>query len=176
MPAEGFTRMFERILCHANIRVELGVSFEEIKQKISAKLIFYSGPIDEYFDFCYGRLPYRSLEFQHEHLAGVAQYQPVGAVNYPNDHRFTRITEFKHLTGQRHSGTSIVREFPKAEGDPYYPIPTAENQEIYEKYSRLAQCQRDVFFVGRLAEYRYYNMDQVVAAALRCFSKLQDPG
>ncbi len=154
--------------------METGVSFEEVRQKISAKLIFYSGPIDEYFDFRYGRLPYRSLEFQHEHLAGVAQYQPVGTVNYPNEHGFTRITEFRHLTGQRHSGTSIVREFPKAEGDPYYPIPTAENQAMYEKYNGLAECQRDVFFIGRLAEYRYYNMDQVVAAALRCFSKLQD--
>jgi UDP-galactopyranose mutase len=175
MPSEGFTKMFERMLDHANIRVELGTAFEDIKQRIRAGRIFYSGPIDAYFDFCFGKLPYRSLQFQHEHLPGVQQYQRVGTVNYPNDHAFTRITEFKHLTGQRHSGTSIVREFPQAEGDPYYPVPTKENQTRYEMYSRLVESQRNVFFIGRLAEYRYYNMDQVVAAALRCFSKFQGP-
>lgn len=174
MPSEGFTKMFGRILDHANIRIELETAFENIKQRVCAERIFYSGPIDEYFDFCFGKLPYRSLRFQHEHLTGVRQYQPVGTVNFPNDHAFTRITEFKHLTGQQHSGTSIVREFPQADGDPYYPIPTKENQARYEMYGRLAESQPNVSFIGRLAEYRYYNMDQVVAAALRCFSKFQD--
>jgi UDP-galactopyranose mutase len=176
MPAEGYTKMFERLLDHANIRVELSVEFESIRHRVSAGNIFYSGPIDAYFDFCYGKLPYRSLSFQHEHLPGVEQYQPVGTVNYPNEFEHTRITEFKHLTGQKHPGTSIVREFPEAIGDPYYPVPTAENQVLYQKYKKLADAELKTFFIGRLAEYRYYNMDQVVAAALllcgRCLESI----
>ncbi len=167
MPADGFTAMFERILDHPRIRVELGVSFQEMCSRVAAGTVFYSGPVDEYFGFCHGALPYRSLRFEHQHLAGLAQYQPVGTVNYPNDFQFTRITEFKHLTNQVHTGTSIVREFPQAEGDPYYPILTTGNQELYQKYKKLAEAETGVHFVGRLAEYRYYNMDQVVAAALK---------
>lgn len=166
MPAEGYTKMFERMLGHSNIRVELGVSFDRLRHKVIADTIFYSGPIDAYFDFCYGKLPYRSLDFQHEHIPAIEQYQPVGTVNYPNEFDYTRITEFKHLTGQQHPGTSIVREFPRSTGDPYYPVPTAENQSLYQKYKLLADAEPGTFFIGRLAEYRYYNMDQVVAAAL----------
>jgi UDP-galactopyranose mutase len=166
MPAEGFTKMFQRMLDHPTITLELCVSFQELRSRCTADLVFYSGPIDEYFEFCRGRLSYRSLRFEHEHLSNVERYQPVGAVNYPNDFDFTRITEFKHLTGQQHSGTSIVREFPQSDGDPYYPIPTPENQQRYQQYKKLAEAQSNVHFVGRLAEYRYYNMDQVVAAAL----------
>ena len=175
MPAEGYTKMFERMLCHPNIRVELGVDFQTIRNKIIASSVFYSGPIDAYFGECFGKLPYRSLNFQHEHLPAVKQYQPVGTVNYPNDFAFTRITEFKHLTGQNHPGTSIVREFPESDGDPYYPIPTDRNHLLYEKYKSLARRERDTYFIGRLAEYRYYNMDQVVAAVLllsnRCLQR-----
>ena len=90
----------------------------------------------------------------------------MGTVNYPNDHEYTRITEFRHLTGQEHSGTSIVREYPKASGDPYYPIPRPENDELFRRYQKLAEKEKGVTFVGRLAQYRYYNMDQVVGAAL----------
>jgi len=120
-----------------------------------------------YFNFCYGPLPYRSLRFEHEHLADVEHFQPVGTVNYPNDHAFTRITEVKYLTGQKHSGTSIMREYPQAEGDPYYPVPRAENEELFKRYEMLAAQESNVTFVGRLAQYRYYNMDQVVGAALK---------
>lgn len=172
MPVEGYTKMFARMLDHPNIRVDVGTKFEDIKHRLSVGMTFYSGPIDEYFNFCYGKLPYRSLSFQHEHLANVEQYQPVGTVNYPNDFDFTRITEFKHLTGQEHQGTSIVREFPQAAGDPYYPIPTEENHTTYRMYRKLADSERNVFFIGRLAEYRYYNMDQVVASALVLSNKL----
>ena len=126
--------------------------------------------MDEFFDYRFGQLPYRCLEFKHETL-NQPQYQPVAVVNYPNDYAFTRITEFKHLTGQEHPKTSIVYEFPRAEGDPYYPIPRRENSELYRQYQDLAE-QAGVHFVGRLATYKYYNMDQVVAQALTVYSKL----
>ena len=164
MPAEGYTAMFQRMLDHPRITVELNTDFRQTRQ---AESVFYSGPIDEYYGCCFGALPYRSLRFQHEHLGETQQYQPVGTVNYPNDFDFTRITEFKYLTGQRHSGTSIVREYPQSVGDPYYPIPTPANQALYQKYKALAESEPNTYFIGRLAEYRYYNMDQVVAAALK---------
>jgi UDP-galactopyranose mutase len=112
------------------------------------------------------------LRFEHEHLADVDQYQETGTVNYPNDHAYTRITEFKHLTGQTHRGTSIVREYPQAEGDPYYPVPRAENEALFKRYEALAKAEPNVTFVGRLAQYRYYNMDQVVGAALAASRQL----
>jgi UDP-galactopyranose mutase len=171
MPAEGYTKMFERILDQPQIRVELEVDFDDVRSKLSPDKTFYSGPIDAYFGFCYGKLPYRSLSFRHQHIPGVEHYQPVGTVNYPNDFDYTRITEFKHLTGQNHAGTSIVREFPEANGDPYYPVPTPENHRLYQKYKKLADAETNTFCIGRLAEYRYYNMDQVVAAALLLASK-----
>lgn len=167
MPAEGYTAMFERMLQHPAITLELGVTYRQVHPRMQPKQVFYSGPIDEFYDFRFGVLPYRSLRFEHEHLSGVARYQPVGTVNYPNDFEFTRITEFKHLTGQRHSGTSIVREYSQAGGDPYYPILTPENQQRYRQYKQLAEAESNVHFIGRLAEYRYYNMDQVVATALK---------
>ena len=172
MPADGFTAMFARILDHPNIRVELGVDFKEFRKRTTWKLLVFTGPIDEYFGFRFGKLPYRSLRFDHEHLPNTERFQAVGTVNYPNNHEFTRITEFKHLTGQQHPSTSIVREYPGDEGDPYYPIPRPENQELYKQYYALAERERDVLFVGRLAEYRYYNMDQVVARALMVFEKV----
>lgn len=174
MPAEGYTKMFARMLDHPKIRVELGSDFESIRGRYQWKTLFYTGPIDEYFHYCYGKLPYRSLRFEHRHLQGIERYQSVGTINYPNDERFTRITEFKHLTGQRHVGTSIVREYPEGEGDPYYPVPRAENQELFQKYGALAAAEAGTFFIGRLAQYRYYNMDQVVAAALKLAGKHND--
>lgn len=166
MPADGYSRLFDRLLDHPRIRVELGVRFERECILRPHKHIVYTGPIDTYFGYCYGKLPYRSLAFKHEHLAGTERYQRVGTVNYPNDHAYTRITEFKHLTGQVCTGTSIVREYPMAEGDPFYPIPRAENELVYQRYKALADRESGVSFVGRLAQYRYYNMDQVVGAAL----------
>lgn len=165
MPREGFTRMFERILDHPRISYQLGTEFANVRDRIRAGHVFYTGPIDAYFDFRLGRLPYRSLRFEHEHLPGVRQFQPVATVNYPGRCAFTRITEFKHLTGQDHPGTSIVREFPQGRGEPYYPIPTPANIRLYKQYQALARGQERVTFVGRLAQYRYLNMDQAVAAA-----------
>lgn len=172
MPLHGYTKMFERILDHPNVTVELGVDFADIKKKEQWEHVVYTGPIDAYFDYCFGRLPYRSLSFEHEHMPDTLQYQEVGTVNYPNDHAYTRITEFKHLTGQKHPGTSIVREYPQAQGDPYYPIPSDSNEALYKRYAALAEAEQGVTFVGRLAQYRYYNMDQVVAAALVAAKKI----
>ncbi len=166
MPAEGYTKMFERMLAHPGIEVRLGVDFEDVKATESFGHVIYTGPIDAYFGYRFGKLPYRSLRFEHQHLPDTAQYQPVGTVNYPNDHDYTRITEFRHLTGQQHSGTSLVREYPQAEGDPYYPVPRPANEALFKQYEALAKQEANTTFVGRLAQYRYYNMDQVVGAAL----------
>jgi UDP-galactopyranose mutase len=171
MPKLGYTHMFENMLDHSNITVELGVDYREAMKHVRFREFVYSGPIDEYFDYRFGKLPYRSLCFQHE-TKNVVRFQPVGVVNYPNDHSYTRITEFKHLTGQMHRKTSIVREFPCSEGDPYYPVPRPENAAIYNKYAELTKLSSNVHFVGRLATYRYYNMDQVVAQALTLCSQL----
>lgn len=137
-----------------------------------ARHVVYTGPIDAYFNYCYGKLPYRSLRFEHEHLVDKPLFQSVGTVNYPNDHAFTRITEFKHLTAQTHTGTSIVREFPQNQGEPYYPVPRPENESLFQRYKALAANEENTSFVGRLAQYRYYNMDQVVAAALKAADDL----
>jgi UDP-galactopyranose mutase len=174
MPAVGYGALFERLLAHANIEVRVGVEFACIENAVDRRRTIFTGPIDEYYGHCYGRLPYRSLRFEHEHLPGIARLQAVGTVNYPNDHDYTRITEFKHLTGQEHSGTSIVREYPSATGDPFYPIPNPANQALFERYAALAERETKVFFIGRLAQYRYYNMDQAVAAALALSRRLID--
>ncbi len=171
MPKHGYTRMFENMLDHFNIRLELGCDFKEVLRKVKFKEIIYSGPVDEFFDFKYGRLPYRSLHFQHETL-NREYLQRVAVVNYPNDHAYTRITEFKHLTGQSHRQTSIVYEYPSTNGDPYYPVPTPENNALYKQYAELAAAAKRVHFVGRLATYKYYNMDQVVAQALTLCKQL----
>jgi len=167
MPSDGYTQMFTRMLQSPRILQELGKDFAAMKDQIRVRHIVYTGPIDEYFSYCYGALPYRSLRFEHLHFADTEYYQAVGTINYPNEHEFTRITEFKHITGQPHTGTSIVREYPKADGDPYYPVPRVENDALYKRYEALAAAERHVTFVGRLAQYKYYNMDQVVAAALK---------
>jgi UDP-galactopyranose mutase len=170
MPKHGFTRMFANMLDHPNIRILLNTDYRDVKDILPYKEMIYTGPIDEFFNFEFGKLPYRCLEFKHETL-NQPQFQPVAVVNYPNDNEFTRITEFKHLTGQEHPKTSVVYEYPKAEGDPYYPIPRAENAAIYQQYQALVE-QSVVQFVGRLATYKYYNMDQVVAQALTLYARI----
>lgn len=171
MPKLGYTRLFENMLDHPNIRIELGVDYRDVVKDAAAREIVYTGPIDEYFEYRFGKLPYRSLRFQHKTL-NLERFQPVAVVNYPNEHAYTRITEFKHLTGQTHTKTSIVHEFPCSDGDPYYPVPRAENARIYSRYAELAKACSGIHFVGRLATYRYYNMDQVVAQALTLCSHI----
>jgi len=171
MPRHGYTRMFERMLDHPNISVLLNTDYRDIRDIIPHRELIYTGPIDAFFGFRFGPLPYRSLEFRFE-THNVPQYQPVGTINFPNDYPYTRVTEFKHLTGQAHGQTTIVYEYPKAEGDPYYPVPRPDNQERYRQYAALAEACEGVHFVGRLATYKYYNMDQVVAQALTLYRKL----
>ncbi|KAA9356822.1 UDP-galactopyranose mutase [Larkinella humicola] len=172
MPLHGFTKMFEKMVDHPNITLMLGTDFKDVKDSLSYDQLIYTGPVDEYFDHCFGKLPYRSLHFEHKTL-NEEWHQPVAVVNYPNDNAYTRITEYKHLTGQEHpTKTSITFEYPQSEGDPYYPVPMPENAELYRKYKQLADQQSNVYFVGRLGTYRYYNMDQVVAQALTLYKKL----
>ncbi len=171
MPREGYTRMFERMLDHPNIKLLLNTDYREIEGTIPYQQLIYTGPIDEFFDYRLGRLPYRSLRFVHE-TADAEQVQPVAVINYPNDQAYTRVTEFKHLTGQRHAKTSLVYEYPQAEGDPYYPVPQPANQELYKRYQELARDTPGVHFAGRLGTYKYYNMDQVTAQALSLYAKL----
>ena len=174
MPRDGYTAMFKRMLDHELIEVRTGVDYRDIRNKVDAHQIIYSGPIDEYFDFRFGKLPYRSLRFDHQTL-GEEWHQPVAVVNYPaEDVTYTRITEYKHLTGQEHPRTTITYEYPSAEGDPYYPVPRDENQALYKKYEALADATSGVTFVGRLATYRYYNMDQIVGQALATFRRLDE--
>jgi UDP-galactopyranose mutase len=171
MPAEGFTVLFENMLSHPNITQLLATDYRQILDRISYKEIIYTGPIDAFFNYCYGHLPYRSLKFKFE-THHYERFQPVAVINYPNDHEYTRVTEFKHLTGQKCRSTSVVYEYPQDHGDPYYPIPCKENAELYQKYQKLAAQTRNVHFTGRLATYKYYNMDQVVAQALTLASKI----
>ncbi|MEY2572844.1 MAG: UDP-galactopyranose mutase [Verrucomicrobiota bacterium] len=171
MPRRGFTRLFENLLDHPNISILLNTDYREIADEIPYRKMIYTGPIDEFFDLRFGKLPYRSLQFRHE-THDRERFQPAAVVNYPNEHDYTRITEFKYLTGQEHRQTSVVYEFPKAEGDPYYPIPQAANAAVYKQYRELAEATPGVRFVGRLATYRYYNMDQVIAQALTVYKKI----
>ena len=173
MPAGGFTNMFTRMLDHPNIEVMLDCDFREVRARIPHRRLIYTGPIDEFFDFRFGKLPYRSLVFKHVTL-NKEWHQPVAVVNYPQEHDYTRVTEYKHLTGQRHGQTSVTYEYPSDAGDPYYPVPRPQNAELYRRYESLADCLRDVWFVGRLATYRYYNMDQVVGQALATFRRIEE--
>ena len=175
MPEHGYTRMFQNMLDHPGIEVVLNADYRDVKKAIECRKIIYTGPVDEFFEYRHGKLPYRSLEFQHT-TVDCERFQPTAVVNYPNDFSFTRITEFKHLTGQQHRRTSVVCEYPRADGDPYYPIPQPQNAQIYAKYRELAAASPNVHFVGRLATYRYYNMDQVVGQALTLYRKLVNAG
>ncbi|HUQ35581.1 MAG TPA: UDP-galactopyranose mutase [Aestuariivirga sp.] len=173
MPLLGYTEMFKKMLDNPNISVELETDFSQIRDQVRYKRLIFTGPIDEYFDFCFGKLPYRSLRFDHQTI-DQEWFQPVAVVNYPQTEDYTRITEYKHLTGQLHAKTSITYEYPTDEGDPYYPVPRAENQALYKKYEKLVIARKDVWFAGRLATYQYYNMDQVVGQALATFRKINE--
>ena len=172
MPLHGYTRMFEKMLAHPNIKVMLNTDYREIAGFIPYREMIYTGPIDAFFDERFGKLPYRSLEFKFETIDAPV-YQLTGTVNYPNDYEHTRVSEFKYLTGQEHPKTTIVYEYPRAAGDPYYPVPRAENTALYKQYQALAEQTPGVHFVGRLATYKYYNMDQVVAQALTTWERLR---
>lgn len=165
-PRDGYTRLFARMLDHPNIDLRLDTRWEEVKAGVGSAHVIFSGPIEAYFDYCYGPLPYRSLEFRFTTYA-TEWMQPVATINYPDERPYTRVTEIKHITGQRHPHTVLITEFPQAEGAPYYPIPAPDTRALLKRYWDLAQDTPNVTFIGRLGSYRYYNMDQVVAQALR---------
>jgi UDP-galactopyranose mutase len=163
--------MFERMLDHPNIKLMLNTDVRDVLGSIPFRQMIYTGPVDEYFRERFGRLPYRSLDFAFE-TRNEATAQPAAVINHPNEHAFTRVTEFKYLTGQTHHKTTLVYEYPREDGDPYYPVPTPANAERYKRYKAIADAESDVHFVGRLATYKYYNMDQVVAQALAVFERI----
>lgn len=169
MPASGYTRLVEAMLDRPKVDVALETDAHDLPAAMHYDRHVYTGPIDAYFDYLEGPLPYRSLDFVWSHHDGALR-QPVGTVNHPNAHAYTRSTEMKHLTGQDIGGSAIVREYPHAyeagRNDPYYPVPTQANRDLYAKYAALAAAQEDVLFAGRLGDYAYYNMDQAVARAL----------
>jgi len=174
MPKHGYTAMFKRMLDHPLIEVRTGVDFRDVRDEVEYDHLIYTGPIDEYFDYRFGKLPYRSLKFDHQTL-DQEQFQETGTINYPSEEvPFTRISEYKHLTGQKAPVTTVTYEYPSAEGDPYYPIPRPENQQLFKRYEALADATDDVTFVGRLATYRYYNMDQIVGQALATFRRMDE--
>jgi len=189
LPAAGYTRMFERMLaaCGDRAQLLLNTDYREVLAHVSFRRMIYSGPVDEYFDYAEGRLPYRSLRFEAESFSPEALvarepvagkkgfWQPAVQVNFPNDHEFTRIVELKHATGQLCENTTIIREYPEDFGpgrEPYYPIPAPDSAAIYARYKARAEAEPHTSFVGRLATYRYYNMDQVVGMALAEFERL----
>ena len=173
MPVHGYTRMFERMLANPGISIMLNTEYEDIRDEVSFRELIFTGPIDEYFEYCYGKLPYRSLRFEHQ-THDARTFQSAAVINYPNEHAYTRVTEFKYLTGQEHAKTSIVYEYPTSEGDPYYPVPQPQNAALYAQYKAMGDALPGVHFAGRLGTYRYYNMDQVVAQALALFAKLNE--
>jgi len=183
LPKAGYSRLFERMVAagEGRIKILLHADYREVARQISYDHLVYTGPIDEYFGSCYGPLPYRSLRFEAESftaeqladrlpIAGQPGFwQPAMQVNYPNEEAFTRIVELKHATGQQCTNTTIVREYPADYGpgrEPFYPVPTSDAANLYDRYRLRAEQENGVTFIGRLATYRYYNMDQVIGMAL----------
>ena len=171
VPKYGYTRMFEKMLGSKNIHLLLKTNYKDVIKSIKFRRLIFTGPIDYYFDYTYGRLPYRSLDFEFKTL-DMERFQNAGVVNYPNEQEYTRITEFKHFYFQSHPKTTICYEYPKSEGPPYYPVPTAENHKIYNKYKEDTEKLDNTYFIGRLAQYEYLNMDQVAERALRVFDRI----
>lgn len=171
-PVGGFTRIFEKMLNHPNIRVMLSIDFFKIKDQLGDyEKLFYTGPIDRFFNN--KKLEYRSLDFQFETF-NQEFFQENSVINYPNDFDFTRIVEYKYITGQKHSKTTISKEYSRTKGEPYYPVPTLRNQRLYKKYKRETEGLKNVYFVGRLAEYKYINMDEAFKNALDLFERLEN--
>ncbi len=178
LPQEGYTRLFERLLDHPNIRLMLNTDYHDVVEEIEFERMIYTGPVDVFFDFIHGELPYRSLRFEMQHHA-VEQYQSVAQMNYPNEYPWTRISEFKHLTGQSAPGTTVAVEYPqpfvRGKNDPYYPIPCEANAQLFRRYQKeIDDVAPKILFAGRLADYRYYNMDQAVGRALALFRRISE--
>jgi UDP-galactopyranose mutase len=167
------------MLDHPSIEVRTSTSFDDVRGEIEYDHLVYTGPVDAYFDHCYGKLPYRSLEFElrNEPTPDGGLLQPTGSINEPSfEVPYTRTTEYRHLTGQEHDSSTLAVEYPRSEGDPYYPIPRDDTRALYKRYEALAREHEDVTFVGRLARYQYLNMDQVTAQALQTFERMVESG
>jgi UDP-galactopyranose mutase len=173
IPRDGYNHLFSRMLDHPNIEIRLGTEFRSIRQSVRYRRLIFTGPVDEFFDFRFGRLPYRSVQVVHRTFDERLR-QPVAVINFTQSEAYTRTTEYKHITGQQHEKTSLSFEYPLRGGEPYYPIPSPESASLYRRYAELARSNRDIFFVGRLASYQYFNMDQVVGQALATFRRIQD--
>jgi len=174
VPKNGYTEMFKKMLNHKNIHILLKTDYKEIIDIVKFNKLIYTGPIDYFFDYIYGKLPYRSLKFKFKSI-NEKFYQEVAQVNFPNEYEFTRITEYKHITGQENFFSTIAIEFPEeyiiGKNEPYYPIPKLENNKIYNMYRAESNKYKSILFLGRLSDYKYYNMDQIVARALMTFKK-----
>lgn len=168
MPKYGYTKMCENMIKNKNIKIMLNTDYKEVIDDIEYEKLIYTGPADYFYDYKYGKLDYRSIRFEFE-TYNVEKYKDAPVVNYPNDYDFTRITEFKQMTGQDSKVTTIMKEFPCSDGEPYYPFPTPDCRAKYNLYKEEMLKDDKVIFVGRLAEYRYYNMDAVVRRALYIF-------
>jgi len=173
LPKHGYTKMCENMLSNSNIKIMLNTDFKELKNSLNYEKLIYTGSIDDYFDYKYGKLKYRSLDFKFE-TYDMDEYQPAPSTRYPKDYDFTRITEFKKMTGQRHHKTTILKEYPCFGDEPYYPYPDNESKELYLKYKDLADKDRETIFIGRLAEYKYYDMDDVISKALEVFESIKN--
>lgn len=171
IPVHGYYHIFERMTHSPNIHVLLQTDYKDIIDDVRFDRLVYTGPVDYFFDYAFGKLPYRSMRFKFETL-DMEQFQAASVVNYPKDNDFTRITEYKHFYFQEHHKTTICYEYPQSEGDPYYPIPRGDNRKLYEKYNAAAAKLKNTYFIGRLAEYKYINMDQAINNALELFDRL----
>ncbi len=173
MPKDGYTKMFEKMLDNPNIKILLQTDYKEVIEDVKFEIMFYTGPIDYFFDHKYGKLPYRHLKFVFKTLDG--DFQANSVINYNNNYDFTRITEFKKLTGQKHEKTTICIEYPSDDGVPAYPIFNKETQEELEAYKEEVRKmeKNGIYFAGRLAEYKYYNMDEAVYSALNLWKRIR---
>jgi UDP-galactopyranose mutase len=171
MPALGYTKLFERMLSHENIHLQLDTAYQDVSHEIHYENLIYTGPIEEYFHYCHGKLGYRSLQFDFKYHP-VESFQDCAVINYPNDHDFTRITEYKKITGQKIRGTTVSYEYPRSTGEPYYPMPTPENHSVYKKYQAESEKTTNVFFAGRLGMYKYLNMDIACLEGIHLGKKL----
>jgi len=174
MPFNGYAKLFEKMMADKNIEVILNADFFKEQSKIKFKKLIYTGAIDEYYNYCFGQLPYRSLRFEH-YMLDKELFQPCQQVNYPNENSFTRIIEWKHVLSTKNKTTSIMKEYPEefnGANERYYPILTQNGKELYQKYAKKSKKEKNVYFIGRLAEFKYYNMDQVVASALKLFDTI----
>ena len=171
LPVDGYTAFVEKLLTHPNITVQTNTDFFTIKNDIEYNTLIFTGPIDKYFDnHNLERLEYRSIEFIEERYKNMNFYQTNSVVNYPEpDVPYTRIVEYKHFLNQKSPHTSIVKEVTKDFGEPYYPVPNERNLELYKKYKSLEESEKNVHFIGRLANYKYFNMDQTIKNALDFF-------